>query len=139
MTSRVDTRVCEFCGRKSRRECGLLKHVDICGLPDPRRIAHRVYDHPNGTLESNNPMHQGQMAQARAALSAMSRCGAHARTSGAPCKNVACKGSNRCRMHGGRSSGAPKKHGNYSQERKRNEHFVRIMLSVIAATEEKCD
>ena len=33
------------------------------------------------------------------------RCGAKTR-SGAPCKNPAVKGKARCRMHGGRSSGA---------------------------------
>jgi uncharacterized protein YjcR len=47
------------------------------------------------------------------------RCGAKTRT-GAPCRSPAVKGRRRCRMHGGKSSGAPKgnrnawKHGRYT-------------------------
>jgi len=47
------------------------------------------------------------------------RCGAHSRRTGKPCMNGAMK-NGRCRMHGGKATGAPKgnrnawKHGNYS-------------------------
>lgn len=56
------------------------------------------------------------------------RCGAHARTTGAPCKAPAIKGKRRCRLHGGRSTGprtlsglarsksANLRHGEYSRE-----------------------
>ena len=49
------------------------------------------------------------------------RCGARTR-SGAPCRSPAVKGSPRCRMHGGKGSGAPRanrnawKHGARSAE-----------------------
>jgi hypothetical protein len=44
-----------------------------------------------------------------------SLCGAHCRTTGEPCKNYKMAGG-RCRMHGGKSTGRPKTHGNFSKE-----------------------
>ncbi len=44
------------------------------------------------------------------------RCGAHARTTGKPCRSPAVLGKDRCRMHGGAAgSGAPrgKRNGSY--------------------------
>jgi hypothetical protein len=47
------------------------------------------------------------------------RCGARSKRTGEPCRSAAMK-NGRCRMHGGKSSGAPKgnqnalKHGNYT-------------------------
>lgn len=49
------------------------------------------------------------MQQARQALALHPKCGAKCR-SGEPCKNPAMK-NGRCRMHGGKSTGAPIKHG----------------------------
>jgi len=49
------------------------------------------------------------MQQARKALEHHPRCGAKCRT-GEPCKNPSMK-NGRCRMHGGKSTGAPVKHG----------------------------
>jgi hypothetical protein len=40
-------------------------------------------------------------------LDTRSRCGAHCRTTGAPCRNAPVIGRTRCRMHGARA-GAPK-------------------------------
>jgi hypothetical protein len=51
-----------------------------------------------------NPMHQ-----ARLALALLPRCGAKCR-SGQSCQNASMK-NGRCRMHGGKSTGAPIKHG----------------------------
>jgi len=45
-------------------------------------------------------------------------CGARARTTGQPCRGLAVTGSPRCRMHGGKGSGAPVKHGAYTKEAK---------------------
>ena len=39
------------------------------------------------------------------------RCGAHSRRTGQPCRNPAMA-NGRCRMHGGKSPGAPKGKGN---------------------------
>src|SRR5262245_7016680 len=43
----------------------------------------------------NLPMHQSK------------RCGAHSRRTGKPCRNGAMK-NGRCRMHGGKATGAPR-------------------------------
>lgn len=47
------------------------------------------------------------------------RCGAYARTTGEPCKSPAMA-NGRCRMHGGKSTGAPegKANGNYRHGRR---------------------
>ena len=52
----------------------------------------------------HHPMHQ-----ARQALALHPKCGAKCR-SGEPCQNPSMK-NGRCRMHGGKSTGAPIKHG----------------------------
>lgn len=60
-------------------------------------------------------------------------CGARTR-SGASCKNPAVTGSQRCRMHGGKGSGAPVgnqnalKHGYYSAETKAEMHRIQNLL-----------
>jgi len=41
-------------------------------------------------------------------------CGAHCRTTGEPCKPQMANG--RCRMHGGKSTGRPVTHGQFTQE-----------------------
>jgi hypothetical protein len=43
---------------------------------------------------------QNPMREARAALLKQPRCGAHCRTTGAPCKSASMR-NGRCRMHGG--------------------------------------
>lgn len=77
--------------------------------------------------QRNNPMHNPlPMHQSP-------RCGAHSRRSGQPCKNGAMK-NGRCRMHGGKSTGAPKgnrnaeKHGNYSTREKARKLLMRMLL-----------
>ena len=57
---------------------------------------------------THKPMHQ-----ARQALALHPKCAAKCR-SGEPCKNPAMK-NGRCRMHGGKSTGAPIKHGQRSK------------------------
>ena len=42
-------------------------------------------------------------------------CGAHCRTTGESCKNYKME-NGRCRMHGGKSTGRPVTHGNFSKE-----------------------
>jgi hypothetical protein len=55
-------------------------------------------------------------------MNAAPRCGARTR-SGTPCQAPAIRGKERCRLHGGRSPGAPKgemngnyRHGRYTRE-----------------------
>jgi hypothetical protein len=42
-----------------------------------------------------------------------SLCGAHCRTTGKPCQNYQMP-NGRCRMHGGKSTGRPTTHGQYT-------------------------
>jgi hypothetical protein len=71
----------------------------------------------------NKPMHKLPIHQSK-------RCGAHSRRTEKPCRNGAMK-NGRCRMHGGKATGAPRgnrnawKHGHYSAR----ERARRIALS----------
>jgi glucans biosynthesis protein len=56
-------------------------------------------------------MNQGRVTTQLANIRAATRCGAKTRTGGA-CQCPAIRGRNRCRLHGGRSTGAPKGHSN---------------------------
>ena len=66
-------------------------------------------------------------------MHASRRCGAHSRRSGKPCQSPATK-NGRCRLHGGKSTGAPKgnrnawKHGNYSAREKARRMMMSILL-----------
>jgi glucans biosynthesis protein len=63
---------------------------------------------------SANPMERAHAAP---------RCGAHARTTGAPCRAPAVKDKKRCRLHGGASPGAPTgaRNGAYKDGRRTKE------------------
>ena len=81
---------------------------------------------------SANPMHE-----ARTALAAHPRCGAQCRTTGQPCRNPAMT-NGRCRMHGGKSSGAPLgeahpkfKHGQRAIQAREMRREVRFALKAI--------
>jgi hypothetical protein len=70
---------------------------------------------------SGNPMRE-----ARAVLVLHPRCGAHARTTGEPCKAPAMA-NGRCRMHGGMSPGGPtgERNGAYKHGRQTKEAIAR--------------
>ena len=74
-----------------------------------------------------HPMHQ-----ARQALALHPRCGAKCR-SGGSCKNASMK-NGRCRMHGGKSTGAPIKHGQRTRsaiaQRKADSELINALLKV---------
>jgi hypothetical protein len=79
-----------------------------------------------------NPMHK-----ARAALALHPRCGAHCRTTGQPCRNAAMA-NGRCRMHGGKSPGAPRgpknpsyRHGLRTLEYKAERQEIREALRLL--------
>lgn len=117
-----------WCGRSSNHACGLREHLGICGLPDPRRgVAPPLLETPAAkpAWNPNDPL-----AAARAALARMPRCGAHARTTGAPCKKFPMRGRARCLMHGGRG-GRPPIHGKYSLRTQRLRHYVGQLLMVL--------
>jgi uncharacterized protein YjcR len=70
--------------------------------------------------------------QRRLAMLESRQCGAKTRK-GAPCRSPAMR-NGRCRMHGGKSTGAPKgnknawKHGHYSEVAKAGRSFVKQLL-----------
>ena len=63
---------------------------------------------------TNNPMNQARVEIQLTRLRAADRCGAKTRAGGT-CQCPAIRGRARCRIHGGRSTGAPKgsRNGNY--------------------------
>lgn len=61
------------------------------------------------------------------------RCGARARTTGAPCRKWACKGRSRCRLHGGaRGSGRPATTGKYTAEALRARRLLHVIRRLLA-------
>jgi hypothetical protein len=64
-----------------------------------------------------------------AAMQAAPRCGAHARTTGKPCKGPAMR-NGRCRMHGGKAGRKPK-HGRYAKAAIESRREVRAILRAI--------
>jgi hypothetical protein len=58
------------------------------------------------------------------------RCGAHARTTGQPCRSPAMS-NGRCRMHGGKSTGRPQKHGRYTKKAIAERREVRDLLRLL--------
>lgn len=121
---------CSICGRASRRACGLLEHAGRCGLPDPRKSDLKGLGEPLTSISPHNPMNQ--MSAARAALAALRPCGAHARTTGQPCQRPPCRGSTRCHLHGGRSTGAPVTNGRRTLKRQRADHYVTLLTKTLS-------
>jgi hypothetical protein len=60
------------------------------------------------------------------------RCGAHARTTGQPCKSPAMA-NGRCRMHGGKSTGRPITHGRNTEAAKQQRRETREILRTLRA------
>jgi hypothetical protein len=71
-------------------------------------------------------MASNAMREARAALALHPCCGAHARTTGQPCRAPAMK-NGRCRMHGGKA-GRPPTHGHYTREALEERRQVRALI-----------
>ncbi len=61
------------------------------------------------------------------------RCGAHARTTGQPCRSPAMK-NGRCRMHGGKAGRKPI-HGRYTKEaiaeRQKSRNLLRLLRELL--------
>jgi hypothetical protein len=71
----------------------------------------------------------GNATRPEARLLAADRCGAHARTTGQPCRGPAMK-NGRCRMHGGKAGRKPV-HGRYSQAAVAERQRVRAILRAL--------
>lgn len=65
------------------------------------------------------------------AMHAAPRCGAHARTTGQPCKSPAMQ-NGRCRMHGGKAGRKPV-HGWYTNEAKAARREARALFKALCA------
>ena len=70
------------------------------------------------------------MQKALEALKLAPKCGAHARTTGNPCKNASMP-NGRCRMHGGRSTGRPVTHGQRTKKAKTERQEIRKILRAL--------
>src|SRR5436305_2072814 len=85
-----------------------------------------------GAMENNrNPM------QPEARLLSAGRCGAHARTTGKPCRSPAMK-NGRCRMHGGKAGRKPT-HGRYTKAAMESRRQVREILRAVRALIDAAD
>jgi hypothetical protein len=78
-------------------------------------------------------------------MHASPRCGAHSRRTGRPCKNGAMA-NGRCRMHGGKSAGAPKgeangnyRHGERTKQAKAVNALVKLARMLMAEAADKED
>jgi glucans biosynthesis protein len=66
------------------------------------------------------------------------RCGAHARTTGKPCRRWATIGRSRCRLHGGaKGSGRPATSGKHTAQALRVRHFMHLVRRLLALTYRK--
>ena len=130
---------CHLCGaRRSRKTCGLLPHLGQCGQPDESVIAEETHALMSAPAEIGRNLND-PLAAARAALAMLKRCGAHARSTGQPCKRVPVKGRTRCLFHGGRSTGPRPTSGKRTLYARRNKHWLRTLLRVVAASERPID
>lgn len=59
------------------------------------------------------------------------RCGAHARSTGEPCRRFPLKGKTRCRLHGGASSGRPPTSGLYTKAYQRLKERVGLLMWLV--------
>ena len=69
------------------------------------------------------------MAKSGNAMQLAPRCGAHARTTGLPCRAPAMK-NGRCRMHGGKAGRKPT-HGRYTREAIERRREVRELIRLL--------
>ncbi len=69
------------------------------------------------------------MTKSGNAMQLAPRCGAHARTTGQPCRSPAMK-NGRCRMHGGKAGRKPT-HGRYTREAVARQRQAKALLRAL--------
>jgi hypothetical protein len=84
---------------------------------------------PDGPALWSKP--DNSMAKPLAALAALPRCGARARSTGAPCRQPGIGAGGRCRWHGGASTGRPTTSNKYTKVAEANVERVRILLHLL--------
>jgi hypothetical protein len=77
------------------------------------------------------------MRKARETLAKHPRCGAHCRTTNAPCKSAAMA-NGRCRMHGGKSTGRPVTHGQRTKAAKAHRREAKEILNRLIQLTDEC-
>jgi hypothetical protein len=60
------------------------------------------------------------------------RCGAHARSTGEPCRKWAVRGRTRCRNHGGVGGGRPPTHGRRTARAERSRLLLQVAKALLA-------
>lgn len=90
-------------------------------------------------------MNANPMQRANAALTLHPRCGAYCRTTGQACRTPAMP-NGRCRMHGGKSTGAPRgpahpryKHGRRSRSEIESKRKTRLILRTLRSLIEQAE
>jgi hypothetical protein len=79
------------------------------------------------------PKPDNPMAKALAALAAIPRCGAFARSSGQPCRQPGTGANGKCRFHGGKSTGRPVTSGKHTKVHEMNIARLRILFHLLGA------
>lgn len=90
-----------------------------------------------------NPLHQHRISVRLHNLRCAPRCGARNRA-GLPCKAPAIRNRQRCRMHGGRSTGAPTgaangnfRHGDWTGDAIKHRRWLRSLVAEVLMKEEE--
>jgi hypothetical protein len=122
----------------------MLATHGVCGRPDERAElrAAALASAKSAALASGarRPLKEREpesLVLARAVAAQMPRCGAFARTTGLPCQRLPLRGKARCRLHGGRSTGARPVHGGRSRDAERMQHYLLALLGALRATQTK--
>jgi len=88
------------------------------------------YDENRKTTQPHAP--NKQEATPPTKLTGSPMCGAHARQTGKPCQQPAMRGSKRCRLHGGKSTGRPINHGLRAKAFKQHIKRLKLLGALIA-------
>lgn len=116
------TSACGLCGKTTPKRCGLYHHPEwrrACPMSSCFILA------CSGMAPVSAQPHEDQPDPRR--------CGAHARSTGEPCRRWKLVGVNRCRLHGGRSTGPKPKHGRRSLRQQRLNHLVLLLKRMVRA------
>ncbi len=117
---------CPMCGLTRPWLCGLAVHLP---LACPVTSAGKAVDKPTIgealSAAANNPMDVLKL-----------RCGAHARSTGQPCRRYPTPGHHRCVMHGS-GGGRPQTHGHDSLAAQRERHWLHVLKTVLSANHPK--
>lgn len=117
---------CKVCGLTRPWLCGVAVHLpQACPFTSDGKVVGKTADVYKLLAAANNPMDVIKL-----------RCGAHARSTGKPCRRYPTPGHHRCVIHGSRG-GRPKIHGKESFEAQRERHWLHVLKKVISLNDIK--